>query len=125
MGNKIHILSLPAHSSDKLQPLDVGVFGPAKKVWLSVKRDFGRKTNFKSISKEDFPPLMKELRTRDGFKKKNIISGFRSSGIWPLNIEEALKKLPPIQQRPISTSNVPTAETQERPVDVYKRQPVN
>lgn len=29
--NNVHILSLPSHSSDKIQPLDVGVFAPVKK----------------------------------------------------------------------------------------------
>ncbi|KAJ8887805.1 hypothetical protein PR048_014023 [Dryococelus australis] len=37
--NNIHILSLPAHSSDKIQPLDVAIFGPAKEVWMKVKNN--------------------------------------------------------------------------------------
>lgn len=93
--NKVHILSLPAHSSDKLQPLDVGVFGPVKKAWLRVKRNYARKTSFKSITKEDFPSLMKELRDQGAFKEHNIKAGFKSSGIWPVNLAVALRKLPP------------------------------
>lgn len=93
--NNIQILTLPAHSSDKIQPLDVGVFAPVKKMWLTIKREHGRKTSFKTIRKEDFPNLMKELRDRGAFKEASIKAGFKSSGVWPIDLQRALKKLPP------------------------------
>jgi hypothetical protein len=34
--NNIAFVCLPANSTDKLQPLDVGVFGPLKAAWRSV-----------------------------------------------------------------------------------------
>lgn len=109
--NNIHILSLPAHSSDKIQPLDVAVFGPAKKVWMKVKREYSRRSSQKSINKEVFPSLLKEMREQGAFPAANIISGFRSSGIWPVSLEKAIAKLPPQPQ-----SNTPTvAEETHRP----------
>lgn len=100
LENNIHILSLPAHSSDKIQPLDVGVFAPVKKMWLQIKRAHGRKTSYKNITKEDFPSLMKELRQKGAFKESNIKAGFESSGIWPVNLAKALSKLPPVLDVP-------------------------
>ena len=32
----VHIVCLPPHTSRALQPLDTGVYGPAKKVWYLI-----------------------------------------------------------------------------------------
>lgn len=95
LENNIHIVTHPAHSSDKLQPLDVGVFGPVKKDRVKIKREYGRETSFKTISKEEFPSLMAKLRP--AFNKQNVMAGFKSSGIWPSDLKKALSKLPPDQ----------------------------
>lgn len=92
LQNDIHILTLPAHSSQTLQPLDVAVFGPAKKVWMKIKRNYFKKSNT-NITKEVFPSLMKELRDEGGFPKENIIAGFRAAGIWPLNPRKVLDSM--------------------------------
>ncbi|KAI4469775.1 hypothetical protein MML48_1g18716 [Holotrichia oblita] len=92
LQNDIHILILPAHSSQTLQPLDVAVFGPAKKVWMKIKRNYFKKSNT-NITKEVFPSLMKELRDEGGFPKENIIAGFRAAGIWPLNPRKVLDSM--------------------------------
>ncbi|EGO22665.1 hypothetical protein SERLADRAFT_440684 [Serpula lacrymans var. lacrymans S7.9] len=31
--NQIHLLCLPPHTTHRLQPLDVGIFGPMQKAW--------------------------------------------------------------------------------------------
>lgn len=95
LENNIHIVTHPAHSSDKLQPLDVGVFGLVKKDRVKIKREYGRKTSFKTISKEEFPSLMAKLRP--AFNEQNVMAGFKSSGIWPSDLKKALSKLPPDQ----------------------------
>lgn len=62
---------------------------------------------------------MKQLREKGGFKQQNVIAGFRSSGIWPLDINQALKKLPPTtaQHRPINAPEEENLVAQpERPV---------
>lgn len=62
MENNINVLTLPVQTSDKVQPLDVGIFAPAKKAWLKVKRANAGRTGFRGVKKEDFPKLLKELR---------------------------------------------------------------
>jgi len=45
--------------------------------------------------KENFPRLLKETFDKVGAKgRQNLISGFRSCGIYPFNLEAGLKKLP-------------------------------
>jgi len=38
--NNIILLSLPPHCTHKLQPLDVGVFGPFQKAWVKICEDW-------------------------------------------------------------------------------------
>jgi hypothetical protein len=40
IAHNIHIICLPPHSSHAWQPLDVGVYGPAKKLWQQILRKF-------------------------------------------------------------------------------------
>lgn len=39
---KIHILCLPAHSTHRLQPLDVGIFGPLNKAYKKQVSEWTR-----------------------------------------------------------------------------------
>jgi 4-hydroxybenzoate polyprenyltransferase len=45
--NNIELICLPSHSSHILQPLDISIFGPLKKFWSSIVRDFEAKNNRK------------------------------------------------------------------------------
>jgi len=36
----IEFVCLPAHSTDKMQPLDVGLFGPMKGWWKKLLREY-------------------------------------------------------------------------------------
>ena len=56
----VHIVCLPSHTSSALQPLDVGVYGPAKKVWYQILQKFYRESRQQTVSKPAFPTLLKE-----------------------------------------------------------------
>lgn len=82
--NGIHMITLPPHSSHKMQPLDRGFFGPLKikfayecDKWLSHHP--GR-----VITQTEIAQLVNEA-----FKKaatlNNATSGFKVSGIWPID----------------------------------------
>lgn len=82
--NGIHLLTLPPHSSHKMQPLDRGFFGPLKikfayecDKWLSANP--GR-----VIGQTEVAHLVNEA-----FQKvatvNNATSGFKTSGIWPID----------------------------------------
>jgi hypothetical protein len=60
--NEIVFVCLPPHSTDKLQPLDVGVFAPLKAAWRQVLTTYKLKhPNQVGIPKVDFPHLLKTL----------------------------------------------------------------
>lgn len=94
----IRFVCLPAHSSHLTQPLDVAYFAPMKSMWRKIlttwkESEYGR--NLSNIPKDVFPKLLKELiDTLYADKSNNIVSGFRKAGIYPLNQEKVLERLP-------------------------------
>ena len=112
MEKNIKIILLAPHTTNVLQPLDVGLFRSLKanlsKVtdgvkMLSVTGDYQNinKTNFIAIFKESFERSM-SLAT--------IKNGFRKTGIYPFNPEAIDKtRLIPIEPSPSSTPLIPTS----------------
>ena len=87
--NNVIVYALPAHTSGKTQPLDVVLFSPFKtylrdSMDLVVSRD--------SIDKFDVFDFCSMLRHtyEKSFSRKNIITSFRKSGIWPMNPRQLL-----------------------------------
>ena len=92
--NEIILVKLPPNSTHYLQALDVAVFGPMKKIWGNITRKFYRQSQNKSITKSVFPVLLSSLMERmheEG--TANLVSGFRATGVWPLDKEHVLKRL--------------------------------
>ena len=85
----IHIICLPPHSSHAWQPLDVGVYGPAKKVWQQILREFYLREGFQNISKGQFASLF-NLLTKTAFRREHAVGGFRKTGFYPLDKETML-----------------------------------
>lgn len=83
MLNNIHIVKLPPHSTDVLQPLDKCCFGPLKSAWDKALVKWQRETNGK-MSKSDFSNLLGRL-WHTGLSEENVKSGFRHTGIFPLD----------------------------------------
>ncbi|KAJ4436215.1 hypothetical protein ANN_18845 [Periplaneta americana] len=94
----IRFIFLPANSTHLLQPLDVAVFAPVKKVWRKILNDWrmanvGRKEGV--IAKARFPMLLRKLMMEVSENVwENLKSGFKKTGIFPLDKEEVLKSLP-------------------------------
>ena len=84
MENNIILFRLPAHTSNLLQPLDVGVFRHTKAIWKLLIAAYFLTTGFKNIDKSDFSILMKKLLDGGGFKEEHAQSGFKDSGLFPL-----------------------------------------
>ncbi|OJJ94592.1 hypothetical protein ASPACDRAFT_128242 [Aspergillus aculeatus ATCC 16872] len=90
-ARKIIPLYMPAHSSHKLQPLDVACFGPLKKLYgqrVSEAICYGEE----SITKLDFLQLYHSVHAK-AFFNINILSGFRATGLVPLNSQKVLSTL--------------------------------
>ena len=82
--NGIVIVTLPPHTTDKLQPLDVSVFGPFKTYLRSLLNDHALMHPNKHITVHQLPEFASEAWTKAG-TPSNILGGFRSTGIWPIN----------------------------------------
>ncbi|CAH2104403.1 unnamed protein product [Euphydryas editha] len=95
--HNIDFVFLPANSTHLTQPLDVAFFRPMKRAWrqllLKWKKTDGRQ--LPTIPKGCFPKLLKLLIDELQINaSKNIIAGFKKTGISPLNEYEILARLP-------------------------------
>ncbi|KAH8914605.1 hypothetical protein BT69DRAFT_1182879, partial [Atractiella rhizophila] len=74
----VHIICLPPHTTHKLQPLDVGVFGLIGRAWSDITDDLLH-DGF-DVSKNNL--ISRYLRCRDeGMKASTIVSAWASTGL--------------------------------------------
>lgn len=99
LEQEILTLCMPPHSSHILQPLDVSCFGPLKKAYghqIENKLRLG----INHITKQEFLPAFFTAH-QQVMTSGTIISGFRATGLVPLDPERVLSNLGPvIQQTP-------------------------
>jgi hypothetical protein len=105
MDNNIHLMILPPHSSHLTQLLDVGVFGPLKKV-LAAKLDPVIRTGIANVQKWEWLAAFEQAHDQV-FNKENIQGGFRGTGIYPYNPDKVINRVslpatPAPQIRPIT-----------------------
>ena len=74
----VHIVCLPPKTSNALKPLDVGVFGPAKKCWYRILSTYYAEGRNRQVTKESFSVLLGRL-LEVAFKGKPeyLTAGFR------------------------------------------------
>ncbi|XP_029348016.1 tigger transposable element-derived protein 2-like [Acyrthosiphon pisum] len=87
MKNNITLFKFPSHLTDRLQPLDKCVFGPLKSVWDKELIHFGKTMIGKGpgrLTKAMFSELLGKAWSV-GMKSENIISGFRTTGVFPVD----------------------------------------
>lgn len=82
--NGIILLTLHPHTSHKMQPLDTGVFGPFKKYYNQAIEEFMLTRPGKPVTIYDMAKLIGKAYEK-AFTIQNIKSGFKVSGIWPVN----------------------------------------
>ncbi|KAF5327341.1 hypothetical protein D9619_003974 [Psilocybe cf. subviscida] len=80
--HKIIILCLPSHTTHKLQPCDVGVFGPLAAAWKKEVMEAGHQNV--AITKHNMLFYYDNAR-KSAFKSLTIKSAFLKTGIHPLN----------------------------------------
>ena len=92
--NQIEFVCLPANLTDKLQPLDVGIFGPMKSEWRKLMRaKSDADPSFKSLAKPVFPRLLKEL-LQNCRPQDHLVAAFENSGLFPISVTQALARIP-------------------------------
>ena len=85
IANNIELLCLPAHTSNILQPLDVGVFKTVKAKWRTCLKTYYDETRYKNVDKAAFPCLLKRLIGSGAFSNANAITAFQACGIYPVD----------------------------------------
>lgn len=94
----IKFVCLPPNTTHITQPLDVAFFGPMKKLWRSILSKWKESKSgakYPTIPKDLFPKLLKELVIKlEENKSQNLISGFKKCGIYPINKQILLDRLP-------------------------------
>lgn len=84
--NKIILVCLIASATHILQPLDVGFFRPLKVYWRKCARLYRVKNNH-DIKKEDVANQIElVLRENDARLKTAIQNGFRTTGLYPFDV---------------------------------------
>lgn len=81
--NGIIMLSLPSHTSHRLQPLDVSFFGPLKTNFNTACEKYIR-THLTKITVSHISTLLNESYPKTAVVA-TAMNGFRSTGIWPLD----------------------------------------
>ena len=109
-ANNIILCRLPSHTSHKLQPCDVAVFGPLKTAYREQVERLER-GGVNTIGKEHFTYLYKPARER-AFTAKNIKAGFAASGLFSYNPDRVLRTVPkpPVEVTRMVTNEAPSQE---------------
>ena len=94
--NQIEFVCLLPNSTDKLQPLDVGVFGPLKSKWkkqVQKYKNLDPKANL--LQKTVFPAMLKEL-VADLNLENDLPHAFKKCGLVPFNPEKVKQLIPSV-----------------------------
>lgn len=97
--HNIAFVCLPTNSTHMTQPLDVAFYAPLKKSWRGILDEWkkGLQKKSQTVTKEAFPGLLQKLHkhvTNNDTSSKNLVSGFKKCGIYPLNASEVISRLP-------------------------------
>jgi hypothetical protein len=107
--NNIILYRLPSHTSHKLQPCDVRVFGPLKAAYHDQVEVLYR-SGVDTVRKEHFTSLCSPARKR-ALTPKNIKAAWAASGLFPFNPDRVLRKT----LKPISVSTREACQTELLP----------
>lgn len=103
--NDVRFILLPPNATHMCQPLDVAFFGPLKKKWRSVLFEW-KKKNRGVLPKSEFPRVLRQTLESLERSSENLIAGFVATGLYPVNRQKILDKLPKNDDQPQETLNI-------------------
>jgi transposase-like protein len=123
-SNKVWLATLPSHSTHAMQPLDVSVFASLKQHYRRYVDRLALISNADTISKEDFLLCYHKAR-KEALTTRIIRSGWRKSGLWPVDITIVLSNprlLQPAAEAVASVAKEPEKQRDERhdEPDIFK-----
>ena len=93
----LDIITLPSHTSHRLQPLDVSIFGPFKRSFKRYRDAWTLRNKGRGATKQVLAQWVSAGLQR-ALTVSNIQASFRSTGIWPLNPHAVDKYVAPSEQ---------------------------
>ena len=81
---KVVLFTLPPNTTHLIQPLDKGCFGPLKNAWCKTCHDFMAENPGKVVSRYSFCSVF-AIAWLQAMSMKNIIAGFKVTGIFPID----------------------------------------
>lgn len=114
-ANNIHVVSIPPHTSHKLQPLDLGFYHPLKKAFNIQCDKFLRTNRFKKISVYDIASISNEAYMNVATMEKGV-PGVGAAGIFPYKPEK-FSDLYFISENRIQTPVIINPENVDKPTN--------
>ncbi|RPA89363.1 DDE-domain-containing protein [Choiromyces venosus 120613-1] len=119
--HKIIPFCLPPHTTHRIQPLDVAIFGPYKHYYQrELTKQF--ENHDYGIGKDNFYEIPMAAR-RQAFTPKNIISGFWNTELIPADGSIVLQKLPSMSESldslSIASPHLSLLENHNQPVESH------
>ena len=87
--HQVILFALPPNTTHLTQPLDKGIFAPLKIEWRKVCHDYIVENPAKVVTVHCFASLFAKAWTKS-MTMKNIMAGFRTTGIFPLDRNKVL-----------------------------------
>ena len=123
--NGIVIVTLPPHTTAKLQPLDVSIYGPFKSHLKSLQNDFRLMNPHTHITLQMLPEFACKAWVKAA-NPTNVMSGFAATGIWPINrnifpdeafagAEVTEREQPPVTAEEVSPTSSAVGEEEALP----------
>lgn len=109
--NCIKVQCMPPHASHRLQPLDLVCFSVLKRAYRKLINE-RVKLRVHSINKFEFLKAYPEAR-KQAFRQENIMSAFRTAGLFPHDPDHVISKLPHNVCEPLSEQQELPEVTQE------------
>ena len=125
---RIILVILPPHSTHRLQPLDKSLFAPLARYYTNgLNSLLADSLGMISMSKRAFFKVFWPA-WQQAFSVQNIKSGFRKTGIWPMNAalvidEITIPQAPPVTEQEIKTPL--TCRTARHVQCIYTRAPTS
>lgn len=82
--NRVVLLTLPPHTSHRLQPLDRAVHGPSKKAYNVALDAWIRSHPGRTATIYEIPAIVTKVQL-SATSQRNIKAGFATTGIYPYN----------------------------------------
>ena len=83
-ANRVIMLTIPPHTSHRLQPLDKSIYGPFKSSYSRAMDGWLRSNPGKTVKIYEIPSLVTEIQL-SAMTPRNMLSRFQSTGIFPFN----------------------------------------